>query len=117
MTVVVTVCLWNLVYSPTRDPKGLPYLLWKLGLPTIDPNIALGIMTGDSGAGKLVKGLTTDQLRKRFGHVNRDDLTPYQRYCKEHQAPLGDVAFLGDSNWMVKFEGGVVVDLVLCKGL
>ena len=42
---VATGLAWAALY-PAPDPKSPLYILWKAGLPTIDPGLALDIMVG-----------------------------------------------------------------------
>lgn len=75
-------------------------------------------MIGDARRFDLVKGKNLEAIKKRFGLVRRDDLLPYQEFClKNGSYHDKDIAFLGDSKWMILFEDGKVVDLILCKGM
>jgi hypothetical protein len=127
--VIGTLCffrLWIAAYPDAGDPKNLNYVLWKHGLNSdMDMNTALATMTHDTWAVNRVRGLTPDQLKKRFGYVKTyEEARPYLQLCATPNAigELGNsphehnVLYLRDEDWMVILKNGRAVDLVLCKG-
>ena len=87
---------------------------------------ALGGMTHDTWAVRLVAGLTEAQLKDRFGVVRSlSEARPYDQLCSTQEGAVGErgvhaagkqVLYLRDSDWMVIMDQGRAVDLVLCKG-
>jgi len=75
-------------------------------------------MTHDVWPNRLVLGLSTEQLKSRFGVVRTlKEARPYDQECYALSRTDGkDVLFLRDSDWMVLMENGRAVDLILCKG-
>ncbi len=117
-TLVLPVMIWVVLYPHPNDPKGLFYQAWRLGIPLIKSETAYEAMIGDPDRLNLVKGRNLIALRRRFGKIRRKELLPYQEFCfKNSPYREREAAFLGDSSWMVLFEGGTVADLVLCKGM
>jgi hypothetical protein len=118
--------LWVTEYPQDYDPKNIDYVLWTHGLnENMNLDRALSGMTHDSWAVRLVRGLSKDQLRERFGIIRTlSEARPYDQLCDGVQAvgelgvhPSGkEVVFLRDSDWMVILDNGKAVDLVLCKG-
>jgi hypothetical protein len=88
---------------------------------------ALSGMTHDTWAVRLVQGKSKDELTKRFGKTRTLlQARPYDQFCYAASGTVGElgvpaagheVVFLRDSDWMVIFQNGRAVDLVLCKGL
>lgn len=135
LTVVAAVVLllfgvyggWFALYPQESDPKNFHYVLWKHGLSrSINLDNAVGAMTGDTEPVNIVRGMSKEQLRMRFGYVRTlDQVTPYLRECYTLPGAAGElgvpasgkeVVFLRDSWWMVILDDGKAVDLVLCKG-
>ncbi len=115
---VLSVLSWLMLYPHPSDPKSLFYQAWKLGIPLIKVETAYEAMIGDPKRLDLVKGRSLSALKRRFGNVRREELLPYQEYCfKTGPYREREIAFLGDSKWMVLFENGTVIDLILCKGI
>jgi hypothetical protein len=105
-------------YPDKYDPKNIHYVLWKWGFVSIDRDRALGTMTHDN-ADPLVVGKTKSELIRRFGYLRSiNEASPYLRdYCYYGSGRGGkSVGFLRETNWMVVFENGKAVELVLCKG-
>ncbi|MGD0478730.1 MAG: hypothetical protein ABSA42_01090 [Terracidiphilus sp.] len=94
------------------------YIGWRLGLPTLDPDYALGTMVGDRHRDTLVIGKTNEQLTKRFGYLLTLDQTGgYNKFCYDNSDYKGKhVLFLRNSNWMVVMSNDRAVNLVLIKG-
>jgi hypothetical protein len=121
------VVAWVMLYPEGYDPKNIKYVLWKHGL-NVNMNLddAVGGMTHDTWAVNIVKGMSEEQLKRRFGYVRSfDEATPYLRLCYTNPDTVGElgvrahgkqILFLRDSWWMVILDGGKAVDLVLCKG-
>jgi hypothetical protein len=118
---------WVKLYPEDYDPKNIDYVLWKHGLnANMNLDHALGGMTHDTWAVNIVKGMSKEQLKTRFGYFRSvEEATPYLRLCYTTPDTTGElgvqphgkeVVFLGDSAWMVILDGGKAVDLVLCKG-
>src|SRR5271169_6386793 len=73
---------WWATYPGPDDPKGFEYIGWRLGLPTLDPDRALGTMIGDVHRDGLVIGKTKGELVKRFGYVTTlEEASTYVKYC------------------------------------
>jgi hypothetical protein len=113
----ICVCAWALMY-PSPDPKNLKYVLWKADLYKLNLDEATGTMVGDRNRDKLVVGKTKAQLRDKFELLLPPaDASPYLRGCYQDSYWKGrDVLFIGQSSWMVVFDGGKATDLVLIKG-
>ena len=108
---------WWVVY-PGQDPKGFEYIGWRLGLPSLNPDLALGSMIGDVHRDGLVIGKTRDELVKKFGYVTEVNRhSAYWWYCYFNSPYYGkDVLILRRSNWMVVMKDGRAEELVLLKG-
>lgn len=109
---------WILMYPSPGDPKNIKYVLWKAGLYPSYP-VVTSAMVGDCGSDKLVVGKTKAQLQEKFGLLTSlADASPYLVWVYQTSSWKGrDVLFIvGDSSWMVVFDGDKAVDLVLCKG-
>jgi hypothetical protein len=118
---------WVALYPEESDPKNFDYVMWKHGLSrSINLDTAVGAMTGDTQPVNIVKGMSKEQLKMRFGYLRTlDQVTPYQRECDTFPGTAGElgvpangkeVVFLRNSWWMVILDDGKAVDLVLCKG-
>jgi len=111
---------WWATYPGPDDPKGLMYVGWRLGLPTLDPDRALGTMVGDRHRDGLVIGKTREELVRRFGFVTSLDepSSQYVRFCYNNfdYYRVKQVLILRRSNWMVVMKDDRAVDLVLVKG-
>ena len=114
-TLLVAFAAWMLAYHPESDPKGMKYVLWKLGIYKMDLDLATGTMRGDAGRNRLVFGLSKAQLRERFGYLlTLPEASPYLREYYEKSAWKGrDVLFIRRSQWMVVFDKDRAVELVL----
>lgn len=108
---------WALTY-PSPDPKSIKYVLWKADLYKLNFDEATGTMVGDRNRDKLVVGKTKAQLRDKFGSLlSPAAASPYLRGCYQNSAWKDkDVLFLGQSPWMVVFDGDKATNLVLVKG-
>ena len=75
-------------------------------------------MVGDSNRDRLVLGKTKDQLGKRFPSLLRlAEVSPYLKGCYEISPWKGKyVLFIGQSSWMIVFDGDKATNLVLVKG-
>jgi hypothetical protein len=118
---------WARLYPEDFDPKNIQYVLWKHGInPQMNLDDAVAGMTHDTWAVNIVKGMSKDDLKHRFGYVRTlDEASPYMRLCYTQPGTIGelgvrahgrDVLFLRDGPWMAILDGGRTVDLVLCKG-
>jgi hypothetical protein len=118
---------WVTAYPEDYDPKNIDYVLWKHGLnQNMNLDHAVGGMTHDTWAVRLVSGLTVDQLKSRFGFVRTlSEARPYDQLCYTQGGAIGEagvradgkeVRFLRNSDWMVILDQGKAVDLILCKG-
>lgn len=118
---------WVTAYTEDYDPKNIDYVLWTHGLNrNMNLDHALGGMTHDAEPVRLVSGLTSAQLKDRFGVVRTlSEARPYDQLCSTQGGAVGErgvhaagkeVLFLRDSDWMVIMDHGKAVDLVLCKG-
>jgi hypothetical protein len=108
--------VWYATYPETSDPKNIRYVLWKIGLPTLDPDTATGTMIGDGTRDRLVLGKSRRQLQGRFGYlVTSSEASPYLRKCSGTFA-ASDILFIRRSPWMVIFDGEKATELVLIKG-
>ncbi|MBZ5654473.1 MAG: hypothetical protein LAO56_04245 [Acidobacteriia bacterium] len=108
---------WALMY-PSPDPKNIQYVFWKAGLYKMDFDIATGTMVGDPDRDKLVVGKTVAQLRDKFGLLLLPaEISPYLRGCYQN-SPWKDrkVLFIGQSSWMIVFDGSKATNLILVKG-
>jgi hypothetical protein len=115
-------------YPMDYDPKNIEYVLWKHGLSqNMNLDHALGAMTHDTWAVKLVVGKTREELTERFGTIRTyNQARQYDQYCADLPETVGElgvhskgkeVVMLRDSDWLVILDNGKAVDLVLCKGL
>ncbi len=116
--VLVLVSGWALLYPSSSDPKNVKYVLWKAGLYKMDLAVATGAMVGDRNRDKLVVGKTRAQLQDKFGTLlSPVDASPYLRSCYQNSPWKNrEAVFLGQSSWMVVFEGDKATNLVLVKG-
>ena len=120
---------WVKLYPQDYDPRNIEYVLWKHGLnQNMNLDHALGGMTHDTWAVRLVQGKTKEQqLTERFGTIRSyEQARPYDQYCANFPETVGElgvhakgkeVVMLRDSDWLVILNEGKAVDLVLCKGL
>jgi hypothetical protein len=83
---------WLATYPDDVDPKNIYYVLWKHGLNNnINIDSALVAMSHDVWAVRRVQGLTTDQLKARFGYVRTlEEVMPYYRACYSVPASRAD---------------------------
>jgi hypothetical protein len=117
---------WVTSYPDGGDPKNIDYVLWKHHLNrNMNLDDAVAGMTHDTWAVRLVRGMTKDQLKERFGYIREfRDARPYLQMCASTDAAdeIGmhpqneNVVYLRDSDWMVVMRNGRAADLVLCKG-
>ncbi len=120
--IVVVVVLffggWAITYPSSSDPKNMKYVLWKAGLYKVSLDQATTAMVGDRKRDELVVGKTKAQLRDKFGSLlSPADASPYLRGCYQNSAWKDkDVLFLGQSPWMVVFDGDKATNLILVKG-
>jgi hypothetical protein len=120
--IIVTVVViffggWALMY-PSPDPKNVRYVLWKADLYKLNLDEVTGTMVGDRNRDKLVVGKTKSQLRDKFGPLLAPvDASPYLRGCYQNSPWKDrDVFFIGQSSWIVVFDGEKATNLVLVKG-
>jgi hypothetical protein len=108
---------WALTY-PSPDPKSIKYVLWTADLYSLNLDEATGTMVGDPNRDKLVVGKTKAQLRDKFGSLlSPADASRYLRGCYQNSSWKDrDVLFIGQSSWMVVFDGDRATNLVLVKG-
>jgi hypothetical protein len=114
------------LYPEDYDPKNIHYVLWKHGLnANMNLDDAVAGMTHDTWAVNIVKGMSKEQLKSRFGYVRSyQEARPYLQLCytPETVGELGvhprgkEGVFLRESDWMAILDDGKTVDLVLCKG-
>lgn len=117
---------WVKAYPTGYDPKNIDYVLWKHGLnQNMNLDNAIGAMTHDTWAVRLVEGQSKEDLKNRFGYIRTlKEARPYDQLCSTNgsvgergiAAAGKEVVFLRDSDWMVILDNGKAVDLVLCKG-
>jgi hypothetical protein len=117
---------WVKAYPVGYDPKNIDYVLWKHGLnQNMNLDNAIGAMTHDTWAVRLVEGQSKEELTNRFGFIRTlKEARPYDQLCSTNgsfgergvAAAGKEVVFLRDSDWMVILDNGTAVDLVLCKG-
>lgn len=108
---------WALTY-PSPDPKSIKYVLWKADLYKLNLDEATGTMVGDPNRNKLVVGKTKGQLRDKFGPLlSPAEASLYVRGCYQNSSWKDkNVLFIGQSPWMVVFDGDKATNLVLVKG-
>ncbi len=108
---------WALTYR-AGDPKNIRYVLWKADLFKLDLNQATAAMVGDPNRDKLVVGKTKAELRDKFGPLlSPAQASPYLTGCYQNSSWKNrDVLFIGQSSWMVVFDGARATNLVLIKG-
>jgi hypothetical protein len=120
LLVLLFACIggWALMYPSSSDPKNIKYVLWKAGLYRVNLEVATAAMIGDPSRDKLVVGKTKAQLRDRFGPlVSAAEASLYLRGCYQNSSWKDrDVLFIGQSPWMVVFDGDKATNLVLIKG-
>lgn len=109
---------WALTYPDSNDPKNVKYVFWKAGLCKLNLDSATAAMVADPSRDKLVIGKTKTQLRNRFGSfLSPMDASPYLKNCYLNSSWKNrDVLFIGQSSWMVVFDGEKATNLVLVKG-
>jgi hypothetical protein len=117
---VALVCFlggWALIY-PSPDPKNVRYVLWKADLYRLNLDEATGTMAGDPNRDRVVVSKTKAELRNKFGSLLPPaDASPYLRGCYQSSDwKSRDVFFIGQSPWMVVFDGDKATNLVLMKG-
>jgi hypothetical protein len=115
---VAIVVSWNVVYPSESDPKNMRYVLWKMGLYPLNPDVALDTMIGDRHRDRLIIGKTREDLRRKFGQLRPpQEASDYYRKTYEEGPYHGmDVSFLRASPWMVVFDRDKAAKLVLIKG-
>jgi hypothetical protein len=117
---LLVVCIggWVLMYPSSSDPKNMKYVLWKAGLYRVNLDVATTAMVGDPSRDKLVVGKTKTQLRDRFGSLlSPAEASPYLRGCYQNSSWKDrKVLFIGQSSWMIVFDGDKATNLVLIKG-
>lgn len=118
VVVVVFFGGWALTYPSSSDPKNIKYVLWKADLYKVNLDQATAAMVGDPNRDKLVVGKTKAQLRDKFGPLlSSAEASPYLKGCYQNSAWKDkDVLFIGQSSWMVVFDGDRATNLVLIKG-
>ena len=117
---------WVKRYPLDYDPNNIDYVLWTHGLnQNMNLDAAVGGMTHDGSAVRLVEGKSKEELKSRFGFLRAlKEARPYDQLCYTNGSfgELGihaagkEVVFLRDSDWMVILDKDKAVDLVLCKG-
>lgn len=109
---------WALTYPGSNDPKNVRYALWKANLYKVSLDQATAAMVGDPKRDRLVVGKTKAQLRDKFGSLlSLSDASPYLIGCYQNSSwRERDVLFIGQSSWMVVFDGEKATNLVLIKG-
>jgi hypothetical protein len=123
---------WMVAYSDDGDPRNIYYVLWKHGLnDSINLDSALAALLREPRRFDMVRGLTKDQLKARYGYVRTlGEVGPYYEACYltpgtynpgkdthgEALARSEEALFLRNSPWMVTMKNGKVADLGLCKG-
>jgi len=118
VVVVIFFSGWATTYPSSSDPKNIKYVLWKADLYKVSLDQATAAMVGDRNRDKLVVGQTKAQLRNKFGSLlSPTDASPYLRGCYQNSSWKDrDVLFIGQSSWMVVFDGDRATNLVLVKG-
>lgn len=117
ISIFVIFILWFAVCHDKSDSKGPRYIMWKVGLWPFDPEVVYRSMVTDRNRDALVIGLTAKELEIKFGLLrNRQTATKYQRFYSDQYPKEQEIAWLGDSAWMVIFENGRVIVLCLEKG-
>jgi len=76
---------WVKLYPEDYDPKNIEYVLWTYGLnQNMNLDDAVPGMTRDNRTVRVVKGMSKEQLKSRFGYIRTADATtPYFRGCNE----------------------------------
>jgi hypothetical protein len=122
MVVVVVIVVffggWALTYPSSGDPKNIKYILWKADIYKLNLEQATDAMVGDSKRDKLVVGKTKAQLRDKFGSLlSPRNTSPYLTECYQKSSWNNkEVLFIGQTSWMVVFDGDKATNLVLVKG-
>lgn len=105
---ILGILAWRLLYPEAGDPKSIDYVLWRHGLnPKMDLQAVFRGMTSDPAAFELVRGLSKEQLARKFGVLRGNG-----RAC----GTQGETYFLGNSIWFVTLENGRPIGLTMCKG-
>ncbi len=113
---------WVGLYPEDVDPKNIDYVLWTHGMnQNMNLDHAIAGMTHDRHPERLIRGLSKEQLKQRFGYIRSRDQVPQYGGCYPSgflgTSPEGkEVAFLRDGPWVVILDQGRAVDLALCKG-
>jgi hypothetical protein len=81
---------WVELYPEDQDPKNIEYVLWTHGLnQSMNLDHAIAGMTHDRWPVRLVKGMSKEQLKKRFGNIRTLDETPNFSGCYPATGGLG----------------------------
>lgn len=118
-SVLVILISWTLMYPSRNDPKNMKYVLWKVGIIRAEPQGATDAMIGDEHREELVVGKKKTDIRNRFGSLLAPtQVSPYLRKCYQQSAwkNKADVLFIGQSSWMIIFDGERATNLVFIKG-
>jgi len=109
---------WILMYPGSNDSKNIKYVLWKHGLYRMDINTATAVMVGDSARDKLIIGRTKTQIQNIFGVlIAPEETTPYYRNCYKNSAWKDMKAlYIDHSPWLIVFDKGKAIKLILIKG-
>jgi hypothetical protein len=118
VAVVAFISGWALTHPSSSDPKNIKYVLWKVDLYKLDSNLSTAAMVGDPNRDKIVVSKTKAQLIQKFGSLlSLGETSSYLRACYENSAWKGkDILFIGQSSWMIVFDGERATNLVLIKG-
>lgn len=114
---------WVELYPEDQDPKNIDYVLWTHGLnQNMNLDHAVAGMTHDKWPVRIVKGMSKEQLKERFGYIHTPDETPNYSGCypatggRERWGIGTEAVFLRNGPWLVILDKGRVVNLILCKG-
>lgn len=118
IALLLSISVWVGMYPSENDPKNVRYVLWKLSICTMNIDVAVGTMIGDNNRDDLVIGRTSSELQRRFGFLRgRGEVSSYLRlYSQSPPWRDKEVLFIRASPWMVVFENGRAVKLILVKG-
>lgn len=94
------------------------YVAWKYRGEPLPPMLELSQnLIRDKKRDDLVRGLTVEQVRAKFGDLRTKNFTDIQKLHEQHDAfKQHPHAWIGETQWIVNFDNGKATGLDLVKG-